>query len=139
MSDHMTGASGSPFLALSFPILWESRSFANGATPPPLRVHPLIAVIALPAFALAGGHFLIDLLFVAIISPLMLFGGLRWNAGKIGVASGALSFPLYAVHFPVMELFGPWIGSGLAVIAAALLSMAPTKIRLRSRQHFTTR
>ena len=75
---------------------------------PPVTVPPLITWSAMPAWFLAGPLLIgpsgaADLVFLFAICPLLLAGGLaqrgesRWQA-----ALGTLSFPLYAVHAPIV-------------------------------------
>lgn len=68
-----------------------------------------------------------DLVFVVVVCPLVLIAGLSsyaW-AGPLERVSGDLSFPLYAVHMPVLALTAsaklPWfLGPPLAIAVAAL-------------------
>lgn len=73
-----------------------------------------------------------DLLFVVALCPLLIIGGL----GQGGVLArpfvhlGAVSFPLYATHFPVLKLavdgggLTPWLAVMLAVLVAYLVGWA---------------
>ena len=95
---------------------------------PPVNVPPLLAMAFMPvSFALAMwlGHASIvyNFLFVAVACPLIVAGGLRHEAGLIGVWLGRISFPLYATHFPVMRLV-VWSGGGLALAVVAALVVA---------------
>lgn len=106
---------------------------------PPLRVPPVLALAAMPVLFLAadvapiqGGAF--DLAFVALACPMLLWGGLALRATgprtrALALFAGALSFPLYAIHYPVLlgaEAIGLPAASAppLAVVAAALLTRA---------------
>ena len=104
---------------------------------PPLPVPPLLAFAAMPVvFSLS--HWLVrdywglDLGFVVIGCPLILWGGLRQRAfGRIAAAAGAWSFPLYAVHYPLLlgaEAAGlsPLTGLALAFAGAAAVTWALT-------------
>jgi peptidoglycan/LPS O-acetylase OafA/YrhL len=99
----------------------------------PLPVPPVLALLAMPLlFALASRAALegwaFDLAFIALAGPLLLWGGLNWQAttGPLrgaAFAAGALSFPLYAVHYPVLlgvEAAGLpiWAAPPLALLAA---------------------
>ena len=89
----------------------------------------LAALIAMPLlFGLPlGSHFspwLFDLGFVAIISPLILIGGLAIRGGGwAAVIAGELSFPLYATHFPMLYI-GRALGFGAALSVLLCLGMA---------------
>jgi peptidoglycan/LPS O-acetylase OafA/YrhL len=98
---------------------------------PPLRVPPMLAFAALPAFfvlawAMDWDGWIPDVAFVVLVCPLLIAGGLRFDrtegrTAALAAALGALSFPLYAVHMPVVE--------GMAVLhfssaATALASLA---------------
>jgi len=102
----------------------------------PIRVPRVLALIAMPllfagitAWQREGWRF--DLGFVLIGGPLLLWGGLRLardagaRAQGLCMAAGALSFPLYAVHYPVLlgaEAAGLARGWGpVAAVAAAAL------------------
>ncbi len=103
---------------------------------PPLRVPPILALCTMPVLfviadpaSLRGAAF--DLGFVALGGPLLLWGGLALRIAAIGLRNmalmlGATSFPLYAVHYPVLlgaEWFGMPIYAGPAcAVAAGLLT-----------------
>lgn len=66
-----------------------------------------------------------DILFIAIICPLIIGLAVGGKSSKAGVLLGALSFPLYAVHFPILQFseyaeLGP-IAAGAAAVLGALL------------------
>lgn len=95
---------------------------------PPLHLPRWLTVIALPTFFATIWFFSIDsgvadLLFIFILSPLMIIGGLQLGGGKIGQFAGALSFPLYAIHYPLIELMLK-LGSPSPMIFAACLGLA---------------
>ncbi|MBC2664752.1 acyltransferase [Novosphingobium flavum] len=109
---------------------------------PPLRVHPALALGAMPVLFLAAGATgaagfggaMLSLGFVVLAGPLLAWGGLALRSPSPAMrtaclAAGAMSFPLYAVHYPVLlgaealglpELAGPPV----AVALAALLTWA---------------
>ncbi len=100
------------------------------------------ALIAMPLlFSLPiGGHtsfWLYDLVFVAIVSPLILVGGLAIRGGGWGaIIAGEPSFPLYATHFPMLYI-GRSLGLGAASSVIACLAMAGlvTAVQLTWRRH----
>jgi len=104
----------------------------------PPRMRPAWAVAPVMVLAIfifsAGPDGATRVAFVVIVCPLALLGGLQWNAGKLGIIAGALSFPLYAVHFPLLSraaFYGQsiWPAASLAIVSAALLAFAPKLAR----------
>lgn len=102
---------------------------------PKLDVPPILAFVAMPIVFVATAVLLVadwraDLLFIVVVCPLMLAGGLHYRATegampKIAGALGALSFPLYAVHMPVIQSMGmllgqSWIAAGLAALGTGI-------------------
>jgi len=107
---------------------------------PPLPVPPLLALAAMPVLFAAASRWQFegwkfDLGFVMVAGPLLLWGGLgladrgpsRWRQACL--IAGALSFPLYAVHYPVLlateaagfaRFWGPPATIAAAVLAAWL-------------------
>lgn len=82
---------------------------------------------ALFAGGLMEGGWLFDLLFVILVCPAVLIGGLEGvrSARRLERVFGDLSFPLYAVHMPVLWLVAkanlPWLtGPPIAIFAAAV-------------------
>lgn len=102
---------------------------------PPLPVPPMLALAAMPALCVGswlygplGWGF--DMLFVLVACPLMIAGGVRlkgrWRAAEL---SGALSFPLFAVHMPIMQagvrIFHlSWQAGGLLALAGGIAAAA---------------
>ena len=88
-----------------------------------------LALIALPAAMLgswfggvSGWYF--DLGFVLLVCPFAILGGLLLTRPtKLGWLSGALSFPLFAVHLPVLEGMRE-LGFGVVAAAAAAIGAA---------------
>jgi peptidoglycan/LPS O-acetylase OafA/YrhL len=91
---------------------------------PPLKVPPALPFIALPVLMLApfaALGWVYDLAFIALACPLLIAGGLRLQgAARLAAWSGALSFPLYAVHVPVLRTAAL---AGIDPIAAAVLAL----------------
>ena len=118
---------GLPRVLLSYSIgillwrWWRDR--------PPFRIGAPLAFAAMPAFflftvAVDGLAWQANLLFIAIICPLIVAGGLQFSEASrwagIAAVAGAMSFPLYAVHAPVMYLVKN-LGGGWPVSAAMSL------------------
>lgn len=117
---------------------------------PPLPMPPTLALIAMPtmfaaAWIMGLKDWRLDLVFIVIACPLLIAGGLRLRSeGSVTMATalglGALSFPLYAVHMPVlqgMHLLGyGQVGAALtAVVSGAILAFAvEARARQRKRQ-----
>ena len=116
---------------------------------PPVAISPALAFVAMP-LVFASAWFLhmtdwqFDLVFIVVVCPLLIAGGLRYRpaqrSGAIAAAVGALSFPLYAVHMPVlqgMRLLGfGSIGGGIAalIVGAALTVKAELASRRQQRR-----
>lgn len=80
---------------------------------PALYIPPALSLLAMPVLFIAPSRlgfagWKFDLAFVALVCPLLLCGGLCFPsspstpAGRLASYAGALSFPLYAVHFPIL-------------------------------------
>ncbi len=95
---------------------------------PPLKVPPATALALLPGYVLAvwllevwqAPQPFAPLLFIVVLAPLMMFGGmgarLTGTGRELAAGLGALSFPLYALHYPaIMVLQQPY---GLPVFIA---------------------
>lgn len=64
-----------------------------------------------------------DMLFVAVICPLLIAAGARSFKDRFSSLVGALSFPLYAIHYPIIQLFRH-LGAGPLTTVAAVLCAA---------------
>lgn len=102
--------------------LWVDR--------PPIPVPFALAAIMLPVYCLLVWLWpwqWAPLVFVLVLAPLMLFAGMATrfssNQGqRLATLLGALSFPLYALHFPAIQLLQLWWGPFvLALMGAAIL------------------
>ncbi len=72
---------------------------------PPLAIPMPLTVAMLPVAAFLPVHNgMADVLIVLTLAPTLIIGGLNFSAGRIGLALGALSFPIYAFHGPAMGL-----------------------------------
>lgn len=116
---------GVPRVLLSYGIgilLWRTWRDV-----PPFRVPPWFALTALPAYYIAnslqgGSRWPIDLLFVVMVCPLVIAGGLGMTKVHGWAALlGAISFPLYAVHAAVLQTAEKLSWPVMAGISAALL------------------
>jgi peptidoglycan/LPS O-acetylase OafA/YrhL len=105
---------------------------------PPIAVSSPFTLLAMPIFfgigALLGGQsWQSDLLFVLLLCPMLIAGGLeigkphRWLAWL-----GEISFPLYAVHGPVLRT-SEWLGPGNRWGALASVPIAWCVMRLARR------
>ena len=137
---------GLPRVLLSYLIgivlwkLWQDE--------PAVPVPPALALVAMPtmfavAWVMGLQDWRLDLVFIVVACPLLIAGGLRLRAGSSAVdrcalAFGALSFPLYAVHMPVlqgMHLLGyGQVGAALAAMTAGTLVALTIELRTRHRK-----
>lgn len=120
---------------------------------PALPVPPPLAMVAMPAMFAAAWimglkDWRLDLVFIVVACPLLIAGGLRLRSGggvtsAAALALGALSFPLYAVHMPLlqaMQLLGHGqvkaalvaLGGG-AIVAIAVEALARRRKQQRIR------
>lgn len=102
---------------------WQDR--------PALSIHPIIPFAAFPvllAAPVAASGWAYDLLFVVLVCPLLIAGGLTLKGeAKWAAWLGAVSFPLYAVNVPVLHnavLFG--LNPVHATIATLMVAIAAT-------------
>lgn len=99
---------------------------------PAIMVPAALPFIALPLLMLSPFMALgwaYDIAFIAIACPLLIAGGLRLKgAPRWAILSGALSFPLYAIHASVLHLaklagLNPLLSALLTVLAGAALTL----------------
>lgn len=116
-------------------LLWR-----NWRDQPGLPIHPAIPFIAIPVLLgapIAALGWAYDLVFVALVCPLLIAGGLRLK-GEARWADwlGSISFPLYAVNVPALHLatmFG--LGAIPALVSALVVTIALTRwLSLRERR-----
>lgn len=119
-----TFALGFPRVFMSYTLgilLWRHNG-DNG------RLPAWFGYVGLPAslllFSLLSGR--ADLAFAIIVSPLVLLAGLS-GTSRIGIGLGALSFPLYATHWPVLDFAfhlgaTPFVASAVCLAVAALVT-----------------
>ncbi len=107
-------------------LLWRWLRDEPGVKVPPALPFVVLPLLMLAPFTAFGWGF--DLVFITIACPLLIAGGLRLRgAPRWAVWSGMLSFPLYAVHVPVLRtarLAGvtPWSAVLLAILLGAALT-----------------
>ena len=108
---------------------------------PPFAPHPLLIAIAMPVYFIGTGllgsyRWPLDLLFVLAVFPLLVAGGVHWRrVPRVLVWLGAVSFPLYAVHSPLLmwsERLHVPLFAGIAgcLAMAALVEAIERKLRL---------
>ena len=88
-------------------------------TVPPVFANPglVVALLFIPE------GFFWDLAFVMLVSPALLVAGLSANSNRFSAILGAISFPLYAVHYPILQI-GEHVGAHPIVAVAAALAVA---------------
>ncbi len=114
---------------------------------PTIKVPAALPFIALPVlmltpFAALGWAY--DLAFIALACPLLIAGGLRLKgAARWAAWSGALSFPLYAVHVPVLRTaalagIGAATATFLALLAGIVLAWWLSRRQQRAKRTAST-
>lgn len=89
---------------------------------PPVKVSPFVTLLAMPLYfgtftAMEWDIWQADLAFVVVGCPLLIAGGLQFDRiPQFGAFLGAISFPLYAAHFPILTLIG-YAGGGFWAMA----------------------
>ena len=136
-----------PRLALGYGIGIALRQLWHDE--PPLAVPRWLGLAAMPVLLAAAWWFgvtswLFDMAFVVIACPLMMAGAMRLRAGSAfgaGIAgfAGASSFPLYAIHFPLLIRLrnrgvAPWQAVLLALALSVLVAWLEIALRKRLKQ-----
>ena len=88
-----------------------------------------VALVGALVAASLAANWLGDLFFVLVVSPAILVGGLGAvtdRATKVVAGLGAISFPLYAIHAPLVAMWGryaphTWFSAGIAVLGCITL------------------
>lgn len=128
---------GFPRVILSYSIgiiLWR-----RWRDQPSLEVPPAFAFLAMPLFFgestwLDANGWLGALLFILVICPIMIAGGLRWRGEwRLASLAGAISFPLYALHTPIfaavtMAGLPIYWGVGLSLVGAYLFTRVASRL-----------
>ena len=122
------GASPRTFVAgfarVLLPYLIGVLLYRRWRDEPPLRVPQVLTPMLLPILVIAASAvpgWMPQLAFVLVGVPLLLMGGIRLQAGILGRWLGLISFPLYAVHVPILVLCR---GFGIGEVAAIALALA---------------
>ena len=87
----------------------------------------MLCLLSMPLQSLAGqpGRALYDFFCVTVIFPLIVVLAVRSTAGKPALVLGVMSYPLYAIHLPLLDLLRHFVeNEWLAIFALALLAVA---------------
>jgi peptidoglycan/LPS O-acetylase OafA/YrhL len=100
---------------------------------PPLRVPPAV-LVPIAIFLFTPREPISDFLFVALACPTLIAIGIVASPGRWAAVAGALSFPLYAVHRPILGIvaalgIGWQAGAAGSILAAAALLMISEQSR----------
>jgi peptidoglycan/LPS O-acetylase OafA/YrhL len=100
-------------------LLWRHWRDEPGIKVPAALPFIALPLLMLTPFTALGWAY--DLAFIALACPLLIAGGLRLHGvARWAAWSGALSFPLYAVHAPVLRAA---VLAGIDAVEAALLAV----------------
>ncbi len=99
---------------------------------PPITVPPLLGLVAMPLLLAAAWWYgvtswLFDMAFVVVACPLIIAGAMQLQTGaRLAIFAGAWSFPLYAIHFPLLIRLrnNGWVAWQAAAIALTLSALA---------------
>jgi peptidoglycan/LPS O-acetylase OafA/YrhL len=95
---------------------------------PPVKLPMVLGLVMLPAYTLLvmiWPFFLWQLPFIFVLGPIMLFAGMNYRQpDRMYELFGRLSFPLYAMHAPLLLLsVSQGLGAGPGVLAAIALAL----------------
>jgi peptidoglycan/LPS O-acetylase OafA/YrhL len=116
-------------------LLWRKWRDA-----PSIKVSRAFTLLIMPVFfgvnaLIAGDSWQADLMFVLLVCPLLIAGGLRIERiHPVLVWLGAISFPLYAVHVPAMRLVA-WLGGDRLWGVALCIPLAWVLMHLAAAVH----
>jgi peptidoglycan/LPS O-acetylase OafA/YrhL len=110
-----------------------------------LAMPPLTALVAMPVLLASAwwcgiNSWLFDMAFVLIACPLMIAGATRLQiGGRLAGFAGAWSFPLYAIHFPLLirlrnHGFTAWQAVMIALALSALATWLEIQLRKKLKQ-----
>lgn len=89
--------------------------------------HPSFAILLFPIALILGANLVSYAVFVPfavlVLFPMILLSAAGLGNSRLAQVAGAFSFPLYAVHLPVIQ-FAKSVGFGMASAAAAALIVA---------------
>jgi peptidoglycan/LPS O-acetylase OafA/YrhL len=124
-------------------ILWKLWRDEPGIPLPPALALVAMPILFAAAWVMGLADWRLDLVFIVAACPLLIAGGLRLRseaqgAGAAALALGALSFPLYAVHMPVlqgMHLLGyGQVGAAVGGVAGGAIVALTVELRTRQRR-----
>ncbi len=105
-------------------VLWRVWRDTNGPPIPPALAFALIPALALAIHLLRIDGWPFDIGFVVLASPLLIAGGLAYRGDHwLARGLGSISFPLYAVHLPIL-FWSQGLGFGLLPGVAAAFALA---------------
>lgn len=106
--------------------LWRDR--------PPFRLPQPVTLLLIPGalialYAILPTSWYGQMIFVLVICPIVIAGGLSMSPGRWAAAVGALSFPLYATHVPILHLcrfmgYGALTALSFSIFAAVVVVVA---------------
>ena len=111
-------------------LLWRTRAAWMGRVPALPFVGLSLVLFALTNLPLsligaANGNALVELGIVLVVFPPLVMAGSMADGSRLAGALGTLSFPLYAVHYPILKAAGlPHGGLALGAVLALLVGGA---------------
>jgi len=131
-------AGGLPRVLMSYPLgivlyrLWRDD--------PPISIPAPLAYLTMPVVFMGSElsgvrNIFMDLAFVLILCPVMIAAALKWEPPAVAKKLGEISFPLYAVHVPVMTLMSiSKLSVFLAIPASFILAVIVDRALSRLRR-----
>ncbi len=93
---------------------------------PPLNLPAGLTCFVLLFLLIPIQHWAVDIAFILIGSPLLIAGGLNMGGGRFAIVLGAVSYPLYALHIPLRNLWIDYIPWQIGVVLTISVVMAVT-------------